>query len=269
MIASARLYEWAPSLATAWRRLLDEVAARARVALQPGPVGAGLDELWARDDLGCVFMCGYPYALRAAAGRRPVLLAAPVPSPPRFGDRAVYVSDFIVRADAAYARLEDTFGGRIAYSGEHSQSGYNGPRHHLLAYRSPARPRLFAEVKGPYGRQRAVIQAVLDGEADVAAIDGYAHDLLRRHDPAQAGRLRVVATTPPAPSPPLVASPRLGEPERERLTEALLDAHRVPSLAPVLEDLLLFRFERVGDADYSVLLAQQREAEAAGYPALA
>ena len=211
-------------------------------------------------------MCGYPYALRA---ERPALLAAPVPSPPRFGDRPVYVSDFIVRADALYARLDETFGGRIAFSTEHSQSGYNAARHHLLAYRSPARAKLFAEVKGPYVRQRAVIQAVLDGEADVAAIDGYAHDLLRRHDPALASRLRVVGTTAPAPSPPLVASPAMSGEERERLTEALLDAHRTPALRPVLEDLLLRRFERVRDSDFAVLLEQQRAAEAAGYPRLA
>src|SRR5688572_12170884 len=149
MIASARMYEWAPSLVTAWRRLLEWVTDRAAVDLEFASAGSSLDELWARSDLGCVFMCGYPYALRAD---RPALLAAPVPSPPRFGDRAVYVSDFIVRADAAYARLEDTFGGRIAYSTEHSQSGYNSARHHLLAYRSPARARLFAEVRGPYVR---------------------------------------------------------------------------------------------------------------------
>lgn len=31
MIASARLYEWTPSLTAAWRRLLEWTAARARV----------------------------------------------------------------------------------------------------------------------------------------------------------------------------------------------------------------------------------------------
>ena len=266
MIASARLYEWAPTLITAWRQLLEDVAVRAKVALEFAPSGVSLDELWSRADLGCVFMCGYPYALRS---ERPALLAAPVPSPPRFGDQPVYVSDFIVRAEAPYQRLEDTFGGRIAYSTEHSQSGYNAARHHLLAYRSPSRPTLFSDVKGPYVRQRAVIQAVLDGEADVAAIDGYAHDLLRRHDPGLAGRLRVVASTAPAPSPPLVASPAMSSDARERLTRALLDAHRTPSLRPVLEDLLLHRFERVRDADFTALLEQKRTAEAAGYPKLA
>jgi ABC-type phosphate/phosphonate transport system substrate-binding protein len=142
--------------------------------------------------MGCVFMCGYPYALRAD---RPALPAAPVPSPARFGGKAVYVTDFIVRADGPHQRLEDTFGGTIAYSTAPSHSGYNAARYHLLQYRSALRPALFAQAKGPYVRQRTVIQVVLDGEAEVAAIDGYAHDLPRRHDPAVAERLRMVATT--------------------------------------------------------------------------
>lgn len=263
VIASARLYEWAPSLTVAWSRLLEWVAVTARVRLEiVESRSMSLDELWARDDLGCVFMCGYPYALRE---QRPALLAAPVPAPARFGGRAVYVSDFIVAAGSPYRTLEDTFGHRIAFSTEHSQSGYNGPRHHLLRWQ---RPQLFAEVKGPYVRQRAVIQAVLDGEADVAAIDGYAHDLLRRHDPATADRLRVVATTEPAPSPPLVASPAMAPVERARITGALLAAHHAPELVGVLADLLLSRFAAVAPEDFQVLLDWQHAAHAAGYPKL-
>jgi ABC-type phosphate/phosphonate transport system substrate-binding protein len=268
MIASARMYEWTPSLVTAWRSLLEWVAARARVELELASGGLSLDELWGREDLGCVFMCGYPYALRPRL-RRPALLAAPVPSLPRFGDEPVYVSDFIVRADGPHRRFEDTFGGCIAYSTEHSQSGYNAARHHLLAYRSPGRPALFTEVKGPYVRQRAVVQAVLDGAADVAAIDGYAHDLLKRHDPALAQCLRVVATTTPSPSPPLVASPAMALAERGRLAAALLEADTAPEMKPVMEDLLLRRFARVSDRDFDVMLEQQRAADAAGYPKIA
>ncbi|MGH7325126.1 MAG: phosphate/phosphite/phosphonate ABC transporter substrate-binding protein [Candidatus Rokuibacteriota bacterium] len=266
MIASARMYEWAPSLTTAWRRLLEWVAVRSRVALEiVESRSVSLDELWAREDMGCVFMCGYPYALRE---RRPALLAAPVPSPPRYGGRAVYVTDFIVRADSSFRTLGDTFRGRIAYSTEHSHSGYNAARYHLLGYRRPDRPALFGEVKGPYVRQRAVIQAVLDGEADVAAIDGYAHDLLQRHDAPLAARLRVLATTAPAPSPPLVASPAVPPAERERLRDALLAAHQAPEMKPVLEELLLLRFARVEDSAFELFLDWQRAAEAAGYPRL-
>lgn len=266
MIASARLYEWTPSLTAAWRRLLEWIAASADVYLEVLDSGSmSLDELWSRNDLGCVFMCGYPYALREA---RPALLAAPVPAPPRFGGRPVYVTDFIVRADSAFRTLEDTFGARIAYSTEHSHSGYNAPRYHLLRHRSPEREALFGEVRGPYVRQRAVIRAVLDGEADVAAIDGYAHDLLRRHDAGTASKLRVVTTTDPAPAPPLVASPSMTEPERARLTDALTGAHHAREIRTVLDDLLLLRFERVVESTFDVLLQWEHVAAAAGYPKL-
>src|SRR5439155_4754256 len=164
------------------------VAARAGVAMKvleladPYP----LEELWARDDLGCVFMCGYPWAMRAD---RPHLLAAPVPSPSRYGGRPIYFTDFVVRADSAYRTLEDTFGGRLAYSTEHSHSGYNAARFHLLAYRRPDRPTFYSKVLGPLHRQLPVIDAVLDGRADVGPVDAYGLDLLRRHGAERAKRV--------------------------------------------------------------------------------
>ena len=252
MIASARMYAWSPSLASAWRRLLEWVGTTARVDLavidQSGPTS--LDELWARDDMGCVFMCGYPWALRR---ERPALLASPVPSPPRYGGRAVYVTDFIVRADSPYTTLGDTFGGTIAYSAETSHSGYNAPRFHLLSYI----------------RQRPCLDAVVAGDADVAAIDGYAVDLLRRHDSGATAHIRVVETTAPAPSPPLVASAGIDATARERLIEALVGAHRAAEARPLLDDVLLLRFDRVSPGDFEIFLERERAARDAGYPKLA
>lgn len=268
MIASARMYAWSPSLATAWKRLLDWIATAAGVQLavidQSGPTN--LDELWARQDMGCVFMCGYPWALRQD---RPALLASPVPSPPRYGGRAVYLTDFIVRADGPHRTLEDTFGGVIAYSTEHSHSGYNAPRHHLLKHVSAGRPTLYRAVLGPYVRQRPLLDLVIKGEADVAAIDGYALDLLRRHDPAVAARVRVVETTRPAPSPPLVASSGIDAGIRERLVQTLVTAHHAAAARPLLEEVLLTRFDRVTPADFEVFLERERTAKDAGYPRLA
>jgi ABC-type phosphate/phosphonate transport system substrate-binding protein len=266
MIASARMYSWSPSAAAAWHRLLDWIAKTAGVDLRvldqsdPTP----LDDVWKRDDMGCVFMCGYPWALR---GDRPTLLASPVPSPPRYGGRAVYVTDFIVRADGPHRTLEDTFGGSIAYSTEHSHSAYNAPRFHLLKYVTPARRTLYRAVLGPYVRQRPIIDAVIKGDADVAAVDGYALDLMRRHDPDAAAKVRVVATTVPAPSPPLVASPSLAATDRERLIETLVSAHR--GARALLDDVLLLRFARVAPADFDVFLERDRAAQDAGYPKLA
>ena len=267
-VASARMYSWCPTLTAAWRRLLEWVAAHSGGAVKvleladPYP----LEDLWARDDLGCVFMCGYPWAMRA---HRPHLLAAPVPSPPRYGGRPIYFTDFVVRADSAYRTLEDTFGGRIAYSIEHSHSGYNAARFHLLAYRRPDRPTFYTEVLGPLHRQLPVIDAVLDGRADVGPVDAYGLDLLRRHGAERARRVRVVATTVEAPSAPLVASPAVDAAARARLTEALLAAHTARELGPTLDELLVSRFVPADPGAFEVMLERQRQAEAAGYSRLA
>jgi ABC-type phosphate/phosphonate transport system substrate-binding protein len=267
MIASARMYSWSPSLAAAWRRLFGWVGRAAGVDLPTlDPEPTSLDELWARADMGCVFMCGYPWALRPDP---PILLASPVPSPPRYGGRAVYVTDFIVRADSPHTKLADTFGGAIAYSTEHSHSGYNAPRHHLLAHLTSERHGFYRTVLGPFIRQLPCLEAVASGDADVAAIDGYALDLLRRHDPAATARVRVIETTVPAPSPPLVASPGVDPEARERIARALTDAHRAPDARPLLDDLLLARFDHVTPADFEVFLDRERAARDAGYPKLA
>jgi ABC-type phosphate/phosphonate transport system substrate-binding protein len=268
MIASARMYAWSPSLSAAWQGLLEWVSARAGVSMKvmdpsdPTP----LDELWQRPDLGCAFMCGYPWAL---AADKPKLLAAPVPSPPRYGGRPVYFTDFIVSADGPCRTLADTFGGRIAFSIEHSHSGYNAPRFHLLRYRTPGRPTLYREVLGPFVRQLPCLDAVVEGRAEVAAIDGYGLELLQKHAPAVAGRVRVVESTIAAPSAPLVASPGVDEATCERLIAALVGADAAPEIRPTLDALLLARFAPVVPADFQVFLDRQQAAEAAGYPKLA
>jgi ABC-type phosphate/phosphonate transport system substrate-binding protein len=268
MIACARMYASAPALATAWRRLLEWVASRSGVALEiiEHAYPASLEALWARQDMGCVFMCGYPWALSA---ERPRLLAAPVPSPPRYDGRPVYFTDFVVRADSRHRALEDTFGGRLAYSTESSHSGYNAARHHLLAYRTPARASLYSETVGPLGAPRRVLDAVVEGRADVGPVDSYLLDLWRRHLPDMAGRVRIVATTGGAPIPPLVASPATDPAVCDRLAATLIGAHRAPEIAATLDALLLARFERVTPDAFDVLLERRRQAQQAGYPALA
>src|SRR2546429_4203353 len=260
-IASARMYSWSPTLTAAWRRLLEWVAARAGVEMKvleladPYP----LEELWARDDLGCVFMCGYPWAMRA---ERPHLLAAPVPSPSRYQGRPIYFTDFVVRADSAYRTLEDTFGGRIAYSIEHSHSGYNAARFHLLGYRRADRATFYSDVVGPLHRQLPVIDAVLDGRADVGPVDAYGLDLLRHHGAERARRVRVVATTLEAPSAPLVASPGVDAATRRRLTQAPLPVPPPPGPKPTPQGLPHARLSPPDGAAFHRMLQRPRQARA-------
>jgi ABC-type phosphate/phosphonate transport system substrate-binding protein len=268
MIANARMYSVAPAATAAWKGLLHWVIRVAGLDWEviehaaPAPIA----ELWARSDLGCVFMCGLPFA---QARPQPRLIAAPVPSLARYGNQPIYFTDLIVRADAPFLRLEDTFGRRLAYTSESSQSGYNAVRTHLLAYRSPGRPTLYSATVGPLGTPRRVLEAIVAGEADVGPLDSYAHDLLRRHEPALANRVRTIATTRATPIPVLIAAPSSEESMVERVREALLAVSETPELAATCCALLLNGFAAPSAREYDVLLENVLAARGAGYAHLA
>lgn len=264
MIACSRMYNLAPEIKAAWTHLFawlsDLTGETLEVIDHPAP--EPLEALWARPDMGCVFMCGWPYAM---ADPRPVLLAAPVPAPARYGGRPVYVTDLIVRDDSPYCTLADTFGGRVGWTVEHSHSGFNAPRHHLLWYRTPDCPALYTGSIGPLTSPRRVLAAVIEGEIDVGPIDGFALDLLRRHAPDDVAPVRVVETTAAAPIPPLVASPATDESACQRLRDTLTAAHQASEMETVLDVLMVRRFVAAEPADYAPLLALAKEALDAGY----
>ena len=257
LVANARMYSATPSVKADWKQLLTWALARARVPWEvidydaPAP----LSVLWARNDLGLAMMCGLPFAQRA---ERPTLVAAPLPSPARYGGKPVYFTDIVVRADAPYRTLEDTFGGVVGYTLADSMSGGVALRCHLENYRTAQRPRLYRKAIGDLIHARGVIEALAAGRIDVGPLDSYYYDLLRRNDPAFASRVRVIASTSAMPIPPLVATAALSASDLSRLQQALLNVQTAPELAPLLERLQLRGFAVADPADYEVLARMAR-----------
>jgi len=263
LIANARMYAVTPGVRDAWRTLFDWVARTSGVPLEyiDHAAPAALEALWARKDLGAAFMCGFPFA---NALRKPGLIAAPVPAPSRYGGLPRYCTDFVVSADRPFARLSDTFGGRIGWTVGHSQSGYNAVRYHLSRYRREQNEPLFAEWVGPLITPRRVIDHVITGKIDVGPLDSYVHDLLKRNEPETASRLRTVESTAMTPIPPLVVSTAVAGDTVERLRGALLSFAIQTELAATFEVLAITRFAQVKSNDYAALLAQAREADRQG-----
>lgn len=263
-IANARMYAVTAAAEAAWAALLGHVAEEAGVALDyaPYPAPQPLDALWRRPDLGAVMMCGFPIAL-GLADVQP--LASPIPDAPWAGGRALYRSDFIVRADSRFAALADTFGGTIGWTVAHSHSGFNAPRHHLLALRRPDGAALYRRSVGDLVTARGVVDAVIDGRIDVGPLDGYWHLLLKRHRPDLAEAVRVVAVTDLAPLPALVAAPGLPAEPAAALRRALASAADRPWFAPLGAALCLRGFEPVTREGFAPTLRWAADAEAAGY----
>lgn len=244
-VANARMYSVTPAVKAAWHELFAWVLRRAGLAWPviahdaPAPLSA----LWERDDLGLAMMCGLPFSRREP---RPTLVAAPVPSPQRYGGKAVYMTDIVVRADAPFRSVDDLRGRVVGYTLPDSLSGGVAPKRFLqgIEFRD--------EVNGLV-TPRGVIDALSEGRIDAGPLDSWWHDLLRENDPQLASRVRTIASTPPLPIPPLVATAPLDGDELRSLRTALSDAAEEPSLADVRSKLLLLGFTFPDPAQYAPL----------------
>jgi ABC-type phosphate/phosphonate transport system substrate-binding protein len=240
------MYSLAPATGQAWQRLLGAISDAAGVPLSyvehppPAPIG----ELWSRQDLGAVFMCGLPYSRSVP---RPAIVAAPVPSGLPFGGKPQYWSELVVRADSPFDLIEDTFGHRIALTAMESQSGCLAALYYLMAAGGSAS--LYREVIEPRLTPLGAMTAVIEGLADVAPIDSYAFSLARQFMPELTSQLRTVARTPPTVIPPIVSS----RPVQPPLESAFLEAHKNASMAALMADLQLERFVRPDPDAYDVL----------------
>jgi ABC-type phosphate/phosphonate transport system substrate-binding protein len=271
VIANARMYSVSAQAGAVWRELLSGILAQAGVSATviDHPAPAPLEDLWNRPDLAAAFMCGLPFS---RAQPQPVLIAAPIPSPPEFHGAPAYWSDLVVREDSAFRNVPDTFGGRIAFTVPGSQSGCAAALTYLMAVHremaadaaapqseplpghEPLRAPLFGEVIAPTITPVGALAAVVDGAAEIAPIDSYALRLLRRFRPELTSAVRVVGQTLPTPIPPLVASAAAtSQKDLAALQLAFLQAHQNPSQKSLMDELLLLGFARPDPNAYAVL----------------
>lgn len=264
-IANARMYAVTPEVESDWRRLLGRIVAAADLPLDylPYPAPQPLEHLWSRSDMGAVLMCGFPIALRLAHVQP---IAAPVPRAQWAAGRAVYRTDLIVREDAPFRRLEDTFGGRAGWTVAHSHSGFNAFRHHLLAYRTPQRPTLYREMVGNLVTARNVLDAVREGRIDVGPLDAYWHMLIARHAPELCEGVRILSSTALAPMPAFVAAAAVPADVVARLRGAFASAAASSWFDGLADPLMLAGFAEVSLETFDPALGWDGEAKRAGYP---
>lgn len=252
-IACSRMYNLSPRITGLWHRLFDWLASQSGVELEviPHTPPAPLSELWARPDMGAVFMCGFPFS-RIAAAERPVPLAAPVSTANWAEGRPVYASHIVAAHDTPLTDT-DLSTVRWGWTVRDSQSGYNAPREFAAALANGGSIR---ETVGPLLNPRGVVEAIQRGTIDVGAIDAYAYQLLEMHEPEIIAPLRIVATTKPAPFPLLVAARQQPVEMIAALRSALLSAHRNHEGRGILNSLGLASFAEPDIAAYDQLPAR-------------
>ncbi len=204
------------------------------------------------------FVCGLPLSRLEGRGSL-VPLIAPVMEAARYGNKPVYFSDIIARADYPAARLKDLRGATFTFNDLGSQSGYNSMRYAMLE--RGLTDGFFGKVTQS-GAHLKSIPAVLNGEADCAAIDSLVLDQAMRTDPTLRERLKVVESLGPYPNPPVAIHRRyLEQSSAAEWADALIRA--IP--ANVLQEAHIMRYQPVGFADYEVLRAMYDAAQTAGF----
>ncbi|MBB3371001.1 ABC-type phosphate/phosphonate transport system substrate-binding protein [Rhizobium sp. BK077] len=219
---------------------------------------APLSELWARPDMGLVFMCGYPFS-RMPEGARPTALAAPVSSEAWSLDQPLYASHILVASTGAVNEVADLAVARWGWTVRDSQSGYHAARS-FLADRFAGKVKQSMTV-GPLLNPSGIVAALKDGRIDAGAIDAYAFQLLSMHETDAIDGLRILATTDPLPAPLLVAAQTLPADIATALQQSLVTLHETREGAAVLERLGLRRFSTVVPPAYDSLPLRADDAD--------
>jgi len=89
--------------------------------------------------------------------------------------------------------------------------------------------------------------------------------LMLRHQAKLGSRIRIIATTDPAPIPFLVAASGCPDEIVSRLQAALASFAGIPACADLRDRLCLDGFAPVATGDYGLMLHWDAEARAAGY----
>lgn len=260
LLANMRMYSVSTSVAAFWKRLADRVAAISEIPIcyfdHPSP--APMTDLWKREDMGLVQMCGWPFWM---ARPRPQIIAAAVLDCDLADDRPDYWTDMIVAAENPAMSLEDTFGGTIAWTERHSQSGFNAPRALVLDTIGSSGTTPYKAAFGPVVTPAGAIDAVCSGKADVAGLDGYYHLLLKVHKPEVAARIKTIARTRRYPIPPFVASAEVGKLQVRKLSRAMVDLSADRIAHPILQVLRIRQFVVPDERIYEATAACARKAQ--------
>lgn len=200
MIASLPMYNQSdclPALDRYWALIRDGLRSLGRAAPDTlsWPVTALVDH-WQRPDLVLSQTCGYPF--RAVLKGRVTVIGTP-----DFGvdgcAPGFYRSVFIVRHDDPRRSVTAFKDARFAYNDAMSQSGWAAPQNHARRYGFQ-----FVKTLQTGGHAQSAL-SVLEGRADLAAIDAVTWRFLVRNTAALA-ELRVLDATDPTPGLPYIAA---------------------------------------------------------------
>ncbi len=171
---------------------------------------APADDRFVAGEADLAWVCAPSMLWLHARGSAELLPASMVLDDPRCQGRPSYVCELVVRRDLGVQRFEDLRGVTAAYNDRASLSGFGSLLGRVEAFGGPT----FFSRWTPTGSHARSVAALLEGAAQVAAIDANVWRSLPRRD-----ELEVLETLGPFPIQPMVV--RRDWPFRSKVAEAL------------------------------------------------
>jgi ABC-type phosphate/phosphonate transport system substrate-binding protein len=213
---------------------------------------------WLRNDLLVSQTCGYPLATELK--HRVAMLGT-------FRYRAQGCegircsSQLVVHPRNAAKGLGDFRGMTVAFNSTDSQSGYNSLR--AMVAPLAVQGRFFGQSIAT-GSHLASMQAVLEGRADIAAVDAVTLAGLGAQPDRAIKALVIIGQTAHYPGLPVICANTVPPDVRQAILDAIVAVVQDPAMAPVCAALLMTGFEPIALSDYAICLAMRDQATALG-----
>lgn len=210
---------------------------------------AEINEMLRDGRLEAAFVCSGPYVDGHAEFGLELLAA-----PQAYG-KPVYHSYIIVPKESPARSFADLRGKRFAFTDPLSNSGKLVPTYMLarLGETPESYFREFIFTKAHDKSIKAVAQQVVDG----AAVDSLIWEYLDATNPEFTAKTRVLEKSAPYAIPPIVVPRGLAPQIKERLREAVLNAHTDPEGQEILARMRIDRFVAIPDSDYDSVREMQ------------
>jgi phosphonate transport system substrate-binding protein len=161
---------------------------------------------------------------------------------PEMENGPFYQSLIIVPQDSRIENIAGLSGKRFAFSDVASFSGYLFPVY-LLKLRQQNPESFFGQSIFSQNHAKS-LQSVAMNLLDGAAIDSIAYDHARRNNPALANAVRIIHSSEPIGTGPVVIRQSLPEPQKDLLKTIFLNMHHNQDMRKVLRDLMFERFSQ-------------------------
>lgn len=170
--------------------------------------------------------------------------------------KSTYRTLFVVARDSEIENIKNLKGKRLALSDRGSTSGDLMPRHELL--KNGLDPDNLGHFKQVIysGSHEGAVASVLSGTTDAAAISEINYENLLAQGLLDKNKIKIIHQSPSMPGAPLVYSTKLSQQIRDKIKDAVLNAHKYGVVSGYGDDII--KYEKQENARRDFLLSYLR-----------